>query len=179
MKLPFFKKQDNSLLLQELQNVSKQAKSMELKLIEVEQQLQKSTRLQYKTGKILEEKLDKMAVSERNESSSVTASTIMKLIQQIDDMDVVYGNLKHDHQLKELIKKWTDSLIATLGELGVYDSVRLGDTFDPAFAEAIETVDLSDHYRPFEIVKVYTRTFVNGQGSLIRKGQVLTVKEEK
>lgn len=154
----------------------------EKRLDELEQQIQKATRLQYKTGKNLDDKLDRLssAIKEQQEANNYhNAERIVKnLIGQIDDMDIVLGNLQEGDQWEELIKRWIDTTLSTLRELGVQDTVHLGEQFDPRLAEAIETVPTSEYLQPLQIARVYKRTFINEKGIIIRKGQVATVKEE-
>ncbi|MDG5789390.1 nucleotide exchange factor GrpE [Evansella sp. AB-P1] len=183
MKFPFFKKQDHSLKM-ELQELRGQFSTTGKRLEELEQQLQKATRLQYKTGKSLDDKLGKVYSSIQEQQQTNKAQNIDRvvenLINQIDDMDIVLGNLQEDHQWGELVKKWIDSTISALHELGIQDPIKIGDLFDPRLAEAIDTVPISDsgQIRPLAIAIIYKRTFINEKGELIRKGQVATVKEE-
>ncbi|MED3648601.1 nucleotide exchange factor GrpE [Halalkalibacterium halodurans] len=182
MKFMFWKKEE-SLLIQELREAREQFSSMEEKLSDMDKQIQKATRLQYKTGKNIEGKLGDIGslLDARKETGTVPLSdaAIEKLIRQVDDMDLVHAGLAEDTQWAELLIKWKDSLLSLLAEAGVRDSVRPGDMFDPALAEAVEAVELAEPHRPFEVFRVYKRTFTNSSGEVIRKGQVATVKEER
>lgn len=181
MNWRFFKKQEDPLA-EELHHLKLQLTSMADKIVDVDQQLQKLTRLQYKTGKSLEEELKSVTdhfqnQTEKNASPS-SERVIASLMQQLDDMDMIYAGLSIESQWRNPLTKWTTSTLNTLSDLGIDEYVYQGKIFDSRFTEAVKTVPLQEGFQPHEIIEVYKRGFVDSSGNVIRKGQVITVKEE-
>jgi molecular chaperone GrpE (heat shock protein) len=171
----------------ELTHLKNQVDVIHNQMVEMDQQLQKLMRLQYKSGKGLEEKLDQLTLivnDNQEKKPEVHSQAIERLIQQIDDMDMVYSNLTRASEWAELIKKWTSSLIESLSELGVHQCVQPGDLFDPARADAVETIPFEEgiirSLKPFQIAEIYKRGFIDSSNKqIIRKAQVVTVKENR
>lgn len=171
---------------EEIAALKTQLDAADEKANELTEQLQKLTRLQYKTGKNLEEKIDQLSElvsAQTTVSSGLLEPAAFKIIEKIDEMDLVYVNLAAESEWKPLIINWTRSLAEILqADFALVESIQPGDWFDPALSEAADTISPQDAkangYEPLQIVEVYKRGYVNTDNKLIRKAQVCTVKEE-
>ncbi|GGJ87761.1 hypothetical protein GCM10007063_07750 [Lentibacillus kapialis] len=183
----FFKKKqkDPDPIFQEVGQIKQQSAVTEKKLENIEQQLQKLTRLQYKTGKTTEDKLDSVTtILDKQRTSMADNSSekhvIENVISQIDDMDIVYNRLSNDSQWSGLLGQWIGALIQTLEVIGIHEIIHEGEIFDPTRAEAVESVPMENHQlQPYEITMVHKRGFAWKSGRIIRKAHVTTVKEDK
>jgi molecular chaperone GrpE (heat shock protein) len=169
----------------EFTQLTNQVESIQNQMVEVDQQLQKMARLQYKNGKSLEEKVDVLTktVKENQEKTPIVNSKVIhRIIGQIDDLDIVCSNLPNESEWAELVKKWTSSLVESLSDLGVHQTLQPGDLFDPSRADAVETISyeegLTQSLKPFQIAAIYKRDFTDSNQQMLRKAQVVTVREE-
>ncbi|MFD1362067.1 nucleotide exchange factor GrpE [Lentibacillus salinarum] len=182
----FFRKkqEETDPVSQEISQIKQQTTATEEKLRDIEQQLQKLTRLQYKTGKSTEDKLDHLTTMLDTERTNMATDNdsqkrvIESLISQIDDMDIVYNRLADDTQWSGLVRKWLQSLLQTLEDLGITEIIHEGDMFDPTRAEAVESIPLDSNHQLYEITTVHKRGFAFTNGRIIRKAHVTTVKGE-
>ncbi|SDJ24954.1 nucleotide exchange factor GrpE [Natribacillus halophilus] len=180
MKWKFWEKENK--LDADVSELKQQTDQLQEHLTGIGEQLQKQTRLQYKTSKNTEEKLNALTeMMEKQEQASASAHNmgiIQQLIRQIDDMDMVNAQLIDDPSWEALLKKWSEALLQMISELGVKECIQNGEMFDPKRAEAIETISPSEHAAiPYEIVKIHQRGFSDANGDIIRKAQVTTIKE--
>ncbi|WP_179298905.1 nucleotide exchange factor GrpE [Evansella halocellulosilytica] len=183
MKWPFLKREEKeNSFSEEFDHMKLQLSSMVDRVTELDQNLQKFMRLQYKTGKSLEGDLKKVTtiIKDQQEEKNIPSNdqAIHNLINQIDDMDMIYEQLSIDSQWRETLINWTSQTLHTLSVLGVTECIQRGEKFDPRFAEAIKTISPQEHTEPNEIIAIYKRAFAESNGKIIRKGQVVTVKEK-
>ncbi|MUV37102.1 hypothetical protein JNUCC1_00908 [Lentibacillus sp. JNUCC-1] len=170
-------------VIDEINALKQQSHTTEDKLTSLEQHMQKLTRLQYKTSKSMEDKLDHLVAKQTKQQSKTSDHTtqhqlVSHLISQIDDMDMVYNQLSNDPQWAGLLEKWIESSLKTLATIGITETIQIGNTFDPSRAEAVETIPPTGQHQPFEISAIHKRGFAYADGSIYRKAQVTTVKEE-
>lgn len=182
MNWPFFKSKGDPLK-EELHHVKTQLSSLCEQMTEYEKSMQKLLRMQFKNGKNIEDKMIAITsmLGDKQKNTTPFPSVklaVDKLIQQMDDMDMIDENLPTDSQWKQTIQNWQSRTLHALSDLGVEECVKPGGTFDPRYAEAIETVAPLEHQKSNEITSVYKRAFINPHGEIIRKGQVITVWEE-
>ncbi|QQK74952.1 nucleotide exchange factor GrpE [Salicibibacter cibarius] len=182
MNWKFWEKEKEHPLNADMNQLKQQSEQMQEQIANIENQVQKLTRLQYKTGKNTEEQLNTLSETmERTKQASGESDKeiIPQLIRQIDDMDMVSAQLKNDPNWQALIQKWSERLLHTLADLGVKESIHHGDMFDPKRTEAIEAVlPPEPQARPYQIVHIHQRGFYDKDGTIIRKAQVTTVKED-
>ena len=161
-------------------------------------QLTKSTRLQYKTGQETKGKLDELAFGltavqqwQANYGDAEQRAALLSrqhqymvdvLVAQLDDLDSVCAGMDsagRDAWLP-LFEGWAHRIAAALAEIGIHEVKVLGKVFDPQMAEGVGVM-----VRPpgvgvalqYEIVEVVKRGFINGEGMLLRKAQVITYQE--
>jgi molecular chaperone GrpE (heat shock protein) len=168
----------------EFNDMKSQMSSIQEQVSLLDQQLQKLTRLEYKTGKSLEGKIEDVTLiikEQQEKSASLDYQVIDRLIQQIDEMDMVYASLSSEPQWSELIEKWTTSLVDSLATFGIHQCIQAGEMFDPTLAEAVKTISSQEGNSqllvPYQIVEVFRRGFIGSNKQIIRKAQVVTVEE--
>ncbi|MBF7081459.1 nucleotide exchange factor GrpE [Desulfallas sp. Bu1-1] len=119
-------------------------------------------------------------------------SLMMVLINWIDDIDLISARLQDGEQeaWRQLLKKWAGQILTALAGIGVHELEVKGRSFNPQLAESIGTVACSPsapgasndgHTRstvPYQVVEVARRGFVFNDGRLLRKAQVITMREE-
>ena len=192
----FWENKQKELLLESLQS----------RMTELGDQLSKLTRLQYKTsqdvtGKVeqLNEKVNGLlswqssydqAQAAINQLEQREQRTIEALLNWLDDLDYVTAQLQGKDQSawEQLMLGWAERMIAALAAMGVHEINLLGRSFDPRYAESIQTISAaewssrasSDQARPhvaYEVVEVTKRGFLHANGRLLRKAQVITLRE--
>ena len=169
------------------------------------EQLTKLSRLQFKTSKDTHGKLDLLNESigsivkrqdvddeKREIREAQLEETSLALINWLDDLDLVYSRLLRDNQdsWKKLLEQWREQIRTQLENLGIHELEVLGSSFDPKVAESIGTVPGSEVDKidrtnfaaqvtiPYQVVEVVKRGFINANGALLRKAQVITIEEE-
>lgn len=108
------------------------------------------------------------------------------LIQWLDDIDHLLIKLpeQEDDGWTAMLRQWADQLTAALEALDIYEMDLLNRSFDPRYAEAIDSIPIEAMKRPpdiaglapFQVVSVIRRGFVQGQGAILRKAQVITLQ---
>ncbi|PLR85591.1 nucleotide exchange factor GrpE [Bacillus canaveralius] len=127
------------------------------------EQIAKLSRLQYKTSKDTQEKLDllnesldsvikkqeafdeqKQAQKDRDETKLQEAA--QSLIHWLDDLDLVNSRLTGENQdsWKKLMEQWIEQLLALLTKLEIQELKVLGSSFDSRVAESIGTVSRTE-----------------------------------
>ncbi|MFZ5651840.1 MAG: nucleotide exchange factor GrpE [Bacillota bacterium] len=172
---------------------------------EIGSQVNKLARIQYKTGQEIMGKLDRLAAGmdlvqrwQSDHDAGASRLNVMEhqieyltgvIIGQLDDIDFVCAGLQGEgrENWRKLLRPWGDRLLAALAEVGVYEVDVIGRTFDPQLAESIGAVardssagggETSGPRVPYEVVEVVKRGFVLSDGRLLRKAQVITVRED-
>lgn len=202
-------KQLNEQLTQlgeELSKVSAQITGSNEQAAELGGQVNKLTRLQYKTGQDMHGKLDKLmtgldTLQSRHSAYDINITQLKTLERQldsltgalirwIDDIDLVCAQLLSTEQEAwlQLMNQWSGQLLTALAGAGIHELDLKGRSFDPRLAESIGTVKLDpapteirgveNHQSPvpYEVVEVVKRGFVCSDGHLLRKAQVLTLQ---
>lgn len=107
------------------------------------------------------------------------------LLELLDDLDLVNAKVQGDEEdrWKDLCRCWSGKITGALNEAGIVEIPLLGREFNPLYAEALGTVtkDVWEG-RPtfaYQVVEVCKRGFVWADGSILRKGSVVTVEEEE
>lgn len=160
--------------------------------------IQKTLRLQYKSSQEILKKLeredeiiDKMEVyskryieieRERDNLISEKEYILERYIQWLDDIDLIYHNIDDQGQEYwiQLLQNWQNQILKSLEAVGIYEIDILGKSFNHVYAESVSTVEKEDNreYEPYEVVDVLERGFISGNGILLRKVKVVTIKEE-
>ncbi|MHB1418558.1 MAG: nucleotide exchange factor GrpE [Bacillota bacterium] len=175
-------------------------------LADIEVLLNKLARVQYKTSQDIQGKLDRLtadieAVQQWQTAHEIDKDRLIRLERQVDylaetliawldDIDLVLSRLQGEGQTwVALLEQWATQLVRALAENGIHELELLGRSFQPQWAEAIGTVTRSAlptaedgrtrEYVPYEVLKVIKRGFGTEDGRLIRKAQVITLKEEE
>ncbi|MHB1127349.1 MAG: nucleotide exchange factor GrpE [Bacillota bacterium] len=175
-------------------------------LAEIEALLNKLARVQYKTSQDSQGKLDRLitnteAVQQWQAAHEIDQGRLVSLEQQVDylvqtliawldDIDLVLSRLQGEAQSwATLLKQWAVQLVRALAETGIRELDLLGHSFQPQWAESIGTDARSSlpaaedgrtrEYVSYEVLQVIKRGFATEDGRLLRKAQVITLKEEE
>lgn len=176
-------------------------------LTQIGEHVHKVARIQYKTGQDVQNKLERLSMgmdalqqwqdahdvdrARLNMLESQIEHIAASLIHWLDDIDSVSSRLQGEGQdtWRQLLHQWTGEILAALAENGIRELDALGRSFDPRWAEAISTearppelVYTSDGGKvrslvPYQVMEVVKRGFINSDGRLLRKAQVITLRE--
>ncbi|GAB6153646.1 hypothetical protein JCM17380_23960 [Desulfosporosinus burensis] len=193
---------------QHLTFINQQATDSSEQMVEMGDQLRKLGRLQYKSGQDVQGKLEGLSsrletVQQWQEAYTIDKSRLDSLEQQIgqvsemllvwlDDLDLLSNSLREQGQdgWLKLLETWTSQVLQALQIHGVNEILVVGTSFDPKLAESIGTVvrqpvkanateeDSLPVSLPYEVAEVVKRGFVNNDGILLRKAQVMTYQED-
>jgi len=163
-------------------------------------QLMKLTRLQYKSNQETQRKLEQvieglLTVKQCQEtygdsekhSEKLTRqhqSVLNVLLGQLDDFDRIcagFTGVEKD-AWQPFFTEWVQKIINALAEIGIYEIDVIGKVFDPRIAEGVGIMLRSpEAIAPvaYEVAEVVKRGFINSEGQLLRKAQVITYKEGK
>ncbi|OAT82353.1 nucleotide exchange factor GrpE [Desulfotomaculum copahuensis] len=170
-------------------------------LSEVAAQMNKIARMLYKTGqethtgiKQLNTGLEALQQWQATHDIDAAGFSLLKhqvehlvamLIRWLDDIDMIRNRLETDGQnhWRHLLEQWTEQILAALAETGIQEINILGSSFNPQLAEAIGAVEMppdegQDVYPPYAVVEVVRRGYITSEGRLLRKAQVITIKED-
>ncbi len=156
------------------------------------EQITKLKRIQVKSSKLTEEKLDKFeslftALNEQNERiasyEKQQNQMIQSMIRLLDELDHAASGIKESNdRWFQLLNQWSASVVKNLEEMGVYQLDVLGKTFNPAVAESVQAVEKDtlniSPVVPYQVVDVINRGFKYENERLLRKAKVVTVKEK-
>ncbi|WP_425058477.1 hypothetical protein SCACP_31300 [Sporomusa carbonis] len=161
-------------------------------------QLAKLTRLQYKSGQEVQAKLEQLAQGlkavrqwqaeyDAKTDSFITVSRQREylldvLLCQLDEIDMACAGLndKENNAWQPLLHQWAQRIVAALAELGIYEVDIIGKTFDPQVAIGVGVMPRAPGTAaniPYEVAEVVKRGFVDSEGRLLRKAQVITYQE--
>ncbi|KXG76313.1 nucleotide exchange factor GrpE [Thermotalea metallivorans] len=161
--------------------------------------ISKLSRLQYKTTQELQRKLDLldetvrgMEERQRQQEEALHRQRIWEAqrknvtdfcIRWVDDMDALCAKISENSQDSwyQLLRNWQEQLLLCLETMGIKEIPVLGTSFHPHLCEALDRVaaDGDKAYVPYEVVDVIRRGFVFYDGTILRKAQVITIKEEE
>ncbi len=162
-------------------------------------QLTKLMRLQYKTGQETRGKLEELAhglltvqqwqaasgdMEERAEVlSRQSQGMIDVLVAQLDDLDSVCAGLNRagNDAWLPLFEGWLQRIVTALAEIGIYEVNVIGKTFDPQMAVGVGVTARLPGVEaaiPYEVAEIVKRGFINGEGKLLRKTEVITYQED-
>lgn len=175
-------------LQEELSNVHGQLES-------VNEQVTKLTRMQFKSSKKTDEKLDGVVsalatqhsqqdlITENNRYKSRQDQFMQNMFRLLDELDHVSSGIKGSDQVwSELLDQWSLSIANSLKGIGVYQLDIIGKTFNPEVAESMKTVtrdSLTPHpVIPYQVVEILNRGYIAQDGRVIRKARVITIKED-
>lgn len=165
------------------------------------EQINRLSRLQYKNGQDLLKKmtpiydtlgdLSNVCIMGK-ESIKITTlenrqhALVVALLQSIDAIDIILLN-----QQEEISAEWEGFLsniqkseLEGLQKTGIQEIHLVGSAFNSIFAESVDSVAFSQlenpkqNYLPFEIIAVLKRGFVSDEGKVIRKAQVVTIRQK-
>lgn len=191
--------------LDAIKKLTEQNNQLQEQNIQLAEQVTKLSRVQYKTGKYIQTKIDDlcdMIIKKEEEGYSDLQGQLMQvqaqleeiiyfLIQRLDELDLISAHSVDSEQQVwlDMVKQWTKQILQQLARLGVLELQVLHTSFDPTIAESIGTISLQDaklKYQnaklqvgmPYQIVEVSKRGFVLEKGNLLRKAQVITIEKE-
>jgi len=175
---------------------------LEEQIRENSEQINRLSRLQYKMSQDLINKVtpiynnlgDLTALCQKGQASTELAirenSNRILVSTLIDSVDLIDGVLQNTRE--NIPDEWQAFLKATQGaeleglaKVGIREIELLGSSFNAAFAESVdsrESSELSEQHRvrlPYEVIAVLRRGFIDGQGKVIRKAQVITITNSK
>jgi len=173
---------------------------IEEKLAENIEQVNRLSRLQYKTGQDIMNKVtpiyenlgnlttlcqkgcETLEIRSLENRNLILVGSLLKTIDSID------GVLKNDQQ--KISEEWRtflmtlqESALEGLKKIGIGEVEVMGVTFNPTFAESVgvktldQLEDQNRNYHPYEVIEVLYRGFINGEGQVIRKAQVISIKQ--
>ncbi len=164
------------------------------------EQVKKLTRMQYKTGQQftkeqtrLEQKInDLRATANKRETGHChhVQAVVPEIVQWLDDIDRVRAGLGKGEQdnWDRLLLYWANRLKKMLDYFGFYELEVRGKPFDPAVAKSVKTIGraelelLKNNFDRdpvnYEVLEVIKRGYVDGNGRLFRKAEVITLAEE-
>lgn len=161
-----------------------------------EEQFKKNTRLCFKNHQELMTKLNEQAsINQKVEQLLALNGKKEKQLQNIaqgvieflDSIDqVAQGLSKQDFAWAPIIKHWQKQQLQMLANLNIYEMSLRGEIFNAQKAVALKTVNPAEvinfnhnEIKPYQIVDVIKRGFVDRNNNVIRKAQVITVREVK
>ncbi|MBW8351337.1 nucleotide exchange factor GrpE [Bacillus sp. IITD106] len=195
------KREEPSPELEAIQQVLEQNNLLVEQYRELAEQVTRLSRLQYKTSKDLQGKVNEIydSIQKQEQESSnkelriIRAETKLEelayfLIDWLDDLDLLYSNFTTNDQeeWKSIIKKWINQILVQLEGLGINELQVIGSTFDPTLAESLGTISKKEaemKYKeivsqdiPYQVVEVLKRGFIWKNGTLLRKAHVITLE---
>lgn len=184
------KKKEKNAQLEQLQD---DITTMNDQMKDMAEQVTKLTRVQFKSTKKMEEKLDGAVADQNKQETLLTenqhyekqqAFISQQLMQLLDELDHVASGIHNREQSwYDLLAKWSQTLTQSLEAVGMYEVNVFGKSFDPKAAESIRTVEkntlAATPIVAYQVVEVLQRGYVTKDGQLIRKAKVVTVKEEQ
>ena len=194
--------------LESIQQLKEQNGLLEKQFQALSEQMTKLSRLQYKTSKDIQGKVDGLqgsidslikrqeedekAIQRRMIQAEATLVEMThSLIRWLDDLDLVSSRMMGENQVawKKLMQQWSEQILEQLESLGVSELQVLGSSFEPTLSEAIAPISKKEaevKYKdipvradiPYQIVEVTRRGFIWKNGTLLRKAQVITLEKE-
>lgn len=161
------------------------------------EQISKLARMHYKSNQDVNHKLEQLqklttSITAWQQSESTDKQKLALTLQRtaensiawLDDMDAVCSRLQGtEHEAwRHLLTTWSEQLLNTLALANIHELKLLGASFDPQLSEAIGTRPRTGGSEaasttPYQIVEVVKRGFIDGNGKLLRKAQVITLEE--
>jgi molecular chaperone GrpE (heat shock protein) len=171
---------------------------LEVQVTENTELINRLSRLQYKMGQELINKVtpiyenlgDVTEFCQKGQMSTELAIRenrnrilVSALIDSIDTIDGVLQNTRGNipDEWQAFLNTIQGSELDGLAKVGVRELELLGSTFNPIFAEAVEVraiAELAEQNKarqPYEVIEVLRRGFIDGEGKVIRKAQVITL----
>lgn len=188
----------NQLYWKKKMGKRKEQEALSESLTQINEQLIKLGRLQYKSRQDLLDGLNQLGrevgqVVSSQEDNGNNVELIKQLTKnqqqlvnilllQLDELDVASSGLKLDESdtWGQLLRKWTERIVTSLAELDIYEMNLVGRSFSPEFAEGVGTVlrtVRSYPETPYEISSIVKRGFMYGDHRIFRKAQVITYQE--
>lgn len=170
----------------------------EMKLTELDGQLTKLTRLQFKSGQETQSKLEQLRqelagerrwqaeyerLADHNDGLLGQRRHILEIIiQQLDEFDAVLAGLQAEAAgaWRPLLAQWIERSLTALATSGIQEITAAGKSFDPQTADGVGAIPRpsgSDSAVPYEVAAVVRRGFMNQAGEVIRKTQVIVYME--
>jgi len=195
-------------ITQQLTLLNQQVTSSLEQNAEMSDQLRKLGRLQYKSGQEVQGKLEGLSTRLDDVRQWQTAYTIHRsrldtlerqfdqvieiLLVWLDDLDLLAISLREQGQegWLKLLETWTLQILQALKVKGIEEMQLVGTSFNPTLAESIGTVarqpvttapveeEIVRVSLPYEVAEVVKRGFLDQDGTLLRKAQVITYQED-
>ena len=189
----------NEKLNQVLQNQREGSFSrIEQTLKENTEQINRYSRLQYKTSQELLKKITTLYSTVEDlsnvsmtghESIKITAlenryfTLVSTMLQSVDNIDIILLNQQQQipEEWERFLSSFQNSILDSLRKTGIQEIPLLGTTFSSFFAECVDSISPSQQnnedrvYLPYEIIAVLKRGFVSDEGEVVRKAQVITI----
>lgn len=174
---------------------------LEEALKENAEQINRLSRLQYKTGQELLKKiapiydtlgdLSNVCMTGKESIKIATLENrhhtlVLTLLQSIDAIDIILLNQKEkiSAEWEGFLSSIQQSELEGLQKTGIQEIHLIGSAFNSIFAESVDSIAFSQlenprqDYLPYEIIGVLKRGFVNDEGKVIRKAQVVTIGQK-
>jgi molecular chaperone GrpE (heat shock protein) len=176
-------------------------------IAELKEMVHKLTRMQYKTNQDMLGKLDRLSgnmedLQQRQSAQDETTGRLQHNVEMagaamiglLDDLDYLISGKQAEGTAdwNQVFLQWRGQLLDALETLGIRELRLVGRSFDPRLAEGVQAVSLEEwvmkqskgaddirSYAAYEILEIVKRGFVRADGTLLRKAQVITLKEGK
>lgn len=192
MKFKFWNRKVKEIEDPQIKDLQETTTDIHTQVENLSDQVKKMTRMQFKSSKNMEEKIDHLgsvlAVQSKQHDlidryEKQQASFMGNMIELRDELDHVSSGIKESERAWQvLLDQWSKTIEKILREIGVYELHVIGQTFNPEVAESLQTVARDSLHVPpevpYQIVAVIKRGYVSENGQLIRKAKVVTVEEE-
>lgn len=193
--MAFWNKKKEQQRASELGHLQEGITSINEQMASVTENVTKLTRLQFKTSKTIEGKIDsleaKLSTQQQYDALLIQNQQyekqhdflVQNTLHSLDGIDHVLSGISENEQIwSNLLGQWSHELVTSLDKVGVHQLDVLGKSFNPEVSESIKVVakdslDIAPTV-PYQIMEVLKRGFADTNGQLIRKAHVITVKED-
>lgn len=194
MNWNFFKAKEKAIVEDQVQNLREDVAGLDEKVESTNEQIKKLARLQFKMVKNMEDGFEEMKSGFQTQNEQVDFKSqidefltnqnqlVQHFIRLLDEMDHISAGLNDGQEAwLRLLEEWSRTTVRTLNDVGIHELDVLGKGFDPTLSEALGTVDKDPQDPtspvPYQVMRVLKRGFGDNKGNLIRKAQVVTLKE--
>lgn len=181
--------------IQEAPQEEETRESLQKALAAQSEEMKKISRMQYKMRQELLQKLHGLESRGSQESGDQAMLScppikgiIPILLAWLDDLDRVQAGLTQDDgNWNSILDHWIGQVKEMLQFMGLQEMKVLGLRFDPRRAKSLGNIGAEEYFARFAhegfplqeylMVDVIKRGFINEQGHVIRKAEVMTLKE--
>src|SRR5690625_2173602 len=156
MKFQFWKKKEKEKEDPQIKELQEATTDIHTQMGNLSDQIKKLTRMQFKSSKNTEEKIDDLGSllavqSKQNDLIDRYEKQqdffMENMIDLLDELDHVSSGIKEDDQAwQALLDQWSRTIEKNLREMGVFEQHVMGQTFNPETAESLKTTRLNSSH---------------------------------